>query len=158
MRWRLFHLLVEGRMIKITKEPLLIDKLISYVESPDCGAIATFAGTVRNHSNGKKVLYLEYEAYPEMVEAKLKEIKDEVFNRWDVSKIAMAHRVGRLEIGEPSVMIAVSAAHRKPALEACHYAIDRLKEIVPIWKKEVFEDGEVWVGTGCEVATSRNPF
>jgi len=141
-------------LIKVTQETLTLDGLIADIASPQCGAIATFVGSVRNHSNGKNVLYLEYEAYPKMAEAKLVQIKDEVYGRWDIHRIAMVHRIGRLEIGEPSVMIVVSAEHRRPALEACRYAIDRLKEIVPIWKKEVFQDGEVWVGTGCEITVS----
>ncbi|MER3419936.1 MAG: molybdopterin converting factor, partial [Chloroflexota bacterium] len=104
-----------------------------------------FYGVVRNHNRGRRVLYLEYDAYPPMAEKKMHEIAAEVRQRWPVTGIAMRHRIGRLEIGEVSVMIAVASAHRADAIAACHYAIDRLKEIVPIWKKEVFEGGEEWL-------------
>jgi molybdopterin synthase catalytic subunit len=134
-------------MFKITSEPLSINELTALVQSDEAGAIATFIGTVRSHNEGRKVLYLEYSAYIPMAEAKMQEIAEEVQKKWRITKIAMHHRVGRLEIGEASVMIAVSSEHRRQALEACHYAIDRLKQIVPIWKKEVFEGGEVWVGS-----------
>lgn len=109
------------------------------------GAVATFAGVVRDHSLGRATAYLEYDAYRPMAEKKMAEIGSEVRARWDVDRIGMLHRVGRLEIGEISVLIAISSAHRKAALEACHYAIDRLKETVPIWKKEVWTDGEAWI-------------
>ena len=107
--------------------------------------MATFAGVVRDNSQGRTTQYLEYDAYASMAEKKLAEIGEEVQARWDVDRVAILHRVGRLEIGEISVLIAVSAAHRGPALEGCGYAIDRLKEVVPIWKKEVWADGEAWI-------------
>jgi molybdopterin synthase catalytic subunit len=132
-------------MIKITQEKLVLEDLIKVVEAPKAGAISTFTGTTRNHSEGRRVLSLEYDAYPEMAEKKLMEIGEEIKRRWEVTEIAIAHRVGKLEIGEASVMIAISAPHRKEAFEACQYAIDRIKTIVPIWKKEIFEDGEKWV-------------
>src|SRR5690606_30395708 len=105
---------------------------------------------------GRRVEYLEYDAYPPMAEKKMREIAGEVRERWPVTAIAMQHRMGRLEIGEPSVIIAVSSPHRIDAIEACHYAIDRLKSIVPIWKKEVFEGGEEWLeGTAIDPESER---
>ncbi|HEY8476141.1 MAG TPA: molybdenum cofactor biosynthesis protein MoaE [Chloroflexota bacterium] len=133
-------------MFKITTEPLSSDALATLVRTDECGAVATFLGVVRNHSRGRRVLYLEYEAYPELAEKKMAEIADEIRVKWGVERVAIFHRVGRLEIGEASVAIAVAAPHRREALAACQYAIDRLKQIVPIWKKEVWEGGETWVG------------
>lgn len=114
---------------------------------PRAGAIVTFVGTVRDHARGKRVRYLEYEAYAEAAIDTFAEIAAEIRQRWDVLGIAIAHRTGRLEIGEASVVIAVSSAHRAEAFEACRYAIERLKQIAPIWKKEVYDDGEVWIGS-----------
>jgi molybdopterin synthase catalytic subunit len=111
------------------------------------GAVVTFHGVVREYSDsGRAVRYLEYEAYPEMAEAQMRAIGAEIKRRWDIDDVAMVHRIGRLEIGEASVVIAVAAPHRGEAFDACEYAIDTLKATVPIWKKEVFADGEVWVG------------
>ncbi|MGE0544546.1 MAG: molybdenum cofactor biosynthesis protein MoaE [Dehalococcoidia bacterium] len=132
-------------MFRITAEPLVERELMRAAASDAAGAIALFAGVVRNENLGRTVEYLEYDAYPPMAERKMAEIADEVRARWPVSGIAMAHRTGRLEIGEASVLIAVSSPHRADAIEACHYAIDRLKATVPIWKKEVFEGGEEWI-------------
>ncbi len=109
------------------------------------GAVATFAGVVRDNSQGRATQYLEYDAYAGMAEKKLAEVGEEIRARWDVDQVAILHRVGRLKIGDISVLIAVSAAHRGAALEGCAYAIDRLKEVVPIWKKEVWTDGEAWI-------------
>ncbi len=109
------------------------------------GAVVTFEGVTRNHSGGRATRYLEYEAYEPMALTQMRAIVDEVKQRWAVDRVGIVHRLGRLEIGETSVAIVVTSAHRKPAFEACHYAIDRLKKIVPIWKKEYFTDGEVWV-------------
>lgn len=134
-------------MYRITTEPLDPEALAESVTVPEAGAVCVFLGVVRAETGSRRVLHLEYEAHPEMAETKMKEIGEEVSRRWrDVQRVAMAHRVGRLQIGEPSVIVAVSAGHRQQAFEACHFAIDRLKETVPIWKKEVFEDGETWVG------------
>ena len=106
-----------------------------------------FSGVVRNETGGRPVKFLEYDAHAPMAEAKMREIGAAIHARWDgVKRVAILHRVGRLEIGESSVLIAVSAAHRQDAFEACQYAIDTLKRTVPVWKKEHFEDGEVWVG------------
>jgi molybdopterin synthase catalytic subunit len=134
-------------MIRVTAEPLSADALADAVTVPEAGGVVVFLGVVRNNNTGRRVVALEYEAHVPMAEAKMKEIGEAVYRRWpDVQQVAMAHRIGRLGIGEASVIIAVSAAHRQQAFEACHFAIDRLKETVPIWKREIFEDGAVWVG------------
>ncbi len=132
-------------MFKIVREPIRIEQLIEAVEDPGAGAICTFLGVVRDNNLGREVDYLEYEAYPKMAVPAMQRIADEIRERWDIIKIAMVHRVGRLEIGDASVGIAVSSPHRAEAFQACHYAIDRLKESVPIWKKEVWADGEEWI-------------
>lgn len=132
-------------MFKIVKEPIRADQLIEAVGDPGAGAICTFLGVVRDNNLGREVDYLEYEAYPEMAVPAMQRIADEIRERWDAIGVAMVHRAGRLEIGEASVGIAVSAAHRAEAFEACRYAIDQLKETVPIWKKEVWTDGEEWI-------------
>lgn len=134
-------------MYVITTEPIDADALYRAVLRDANGAVVTFHGVVRDHSNsGKAVVLLEYEAYAEMAEARMRAIGAEVARRWEVHDVAMVHRVGRVEIGEASVVIAVAAPHRGVAFDACEYAIDALKASVPIWKKEVFADGEVWVG------------
>ena len=136
-----------GDVYRIVEEPLSPDAVAGSVGDPAAGGIVIFSGVVRNEKDGRPVKYLEYEAHAPMAEAKLREIGAEVRRRWpSVKAVAILHRVGRLEIGESSVLIAVSAAHRREAFEACHYAIDTLKQTVPVWKKEHFEDGEVWVG------------
>jgi molybdopterin synthase catalytic subunit len=141
---------------EITNEPIDAAALVEAVRTDEAGAVAVFYGVVRNHNRGRRVLYLEYDAYPPMAEKKMREIAAEVRQRWPVTGIAMRHRIGRLEIGEASVVIAVASAHRADAIAACHYAIDRLKEIVPIWKKEVFEGGEEWLeGTAIDPETQR---
>jgi molybdopterin synthase catalytic subunit/molybdopterin converting factor small subunit len=137
---------------EITEAPLDTERLVRRVERPEAGALVTFAGVVRNHSRGRTVLYLEYDAYRPMAERKMREIGEEAARRWEC-RIALQHRVGRLEIGEASVLIAVSAAHRGTAFEACRFAIDTLKETVPIWKKEVWEGGEVWIEGEREAPT-----
>ncbi|MGH7410151.1 MAG: molybdenum cofactor biosynthesis protein MoaE [Candidatus Methylomirabilis sp.] len=133
-------------MFDITDQPIFLEPLVKAVSRSSSGAIATFLGVVREQTRGRHVLYLEYEAYREMAIPKMREIADEIRQKWQVDEIAMVHRIGHLEIGEASVAIAVSAPHRHQALAACAYAIDRLKETVPIWKKEVWTDGEEWVG------------
>jgi molybdopterin synthase catalytic subunit len=136
-----------GDLYRIVEEPLSPDAVAGSVGNPAAGGIVIFSGVVRNEKDGRPVKYLEYEAHAPMAEAKLREIGGEVRRRWpSVKAVAILHRIGRLEIGESSVLIAVSAAHRREAFEACHYAIDTLKQTVPVWKKEHFEDGEVWVG------------
>ncbi len=136
---------MDGDIYRIVKEPIAPDALHEVVLRDSNGAIASFAGVVRNNTLGRQTQYLVYDAYREMAEGKMREIGVEVKGRWEVDKVAMLHRVGRLEIGEISVLIAVSAPHREAALEACRYAINRLKKTVPIWKKEVWTDGEAWI-------------
>jgi molybdopterin synthase catalytic subunit len=118
--------------------------LVDQVRTGGDGAIVTFDGCVRNQSHGRRTLYLEYEAYESMALSKMGEIAAEVHTRFEIDRVAIAHRLGRLEIGESSVFIAISAPHRAAAFEACRFAIDTLKRSVPIWKKEYFEDGAVW--------------
>jgi molybdopterin synthase catalytic subunit len=131
----------------VVEHPLSPDAIASQVDDPGAGGIVIFSGVVRNQTDGRPVKFLEYEAHAPMAEAKMREIGSAIRSRWaGVRRVAMLHRIGRLEIGEASVLIAVSAAHRGDAFEACRYAIDTLKRTVPVWKKEHFEDGEVWVG------------
>lgn len=132
-------------MYQVTDKPLSVDPILKAISRPTCGAVALFVGVVREPSRGRNVLYLEYEAYREMAEAKLREIGEEIKTKWSVEEVAIVHRVGRLGVGEASVIVAVSAPHRKEALGACAYGIERVKEIVPIWKKEVWEGGEEWI-------------
>ncbi|MDA0747526.1 MAG: molybdenum cofactor biosynthesis protein MoaE [bacterium] len=134
-----------GDVYRIQKDAILPDALHTAVLQDSDGAVATFAGVVRDHSQGRQTQYLEYDAYAEMAEKKMAEIGEEGKARWEVDAVGILHRLGRMEIGEISVLIAVSSPHRKAALEACHYAIDRLKETVPVWKKEVWTDGEAWI-------------
>lgn len=135
-------------MFEISEQPLSLEPLLSSVKRSSSGAVATSLGVVREQTRGRQVRHLEYQAYPEMAIPKMREIADEIRRKWEVDEIAMVHRIGCLQIGEASVAIAVSAPHRREALAACAYAIDRLKEIVPIWKKEVWTDGEEWVRPG----------
>lgn len=131
--------------ILISQQQLNITSCIEWVMSPDTGGLDVFIGTVRNATKGKPVIRLEFEAYEPMAIAELEKILKQVTDRWPVQKVLIHHRTGILQVGEVPVVIAVSAAHREAAFEACRYIIDTLKETVPIWKKEVFEDGEVWV-------------
>jgi MoaE-MoaD fusion protein len=136
-----------GDVYRVVTEPLSPDAIAAEVDDAGAGGIVIFSGVVRNETGGRPVKFLEYEAHAPMAEAKMREIGDHVRARWaGVRRVAILHRIGRLEIGESSVLIAVSAAHRGDAFEACRYAIDTLKRTVPVWKKEHFEDGEVWVG------------
>ena len=131
-------------LILLVREPIDALALIQHVRTAGDGAIVTFDGCVRNQSHGRRTLYLDYEAYETMAIAKMREIAGELHTKFSIDRVAIAHRLGRLEIGETSVFIAVSAPHRPAAFEACRYAIDTLKRTVPIWKKEYFEDGAVW--------------
>lgn len=131
--------------LKITNEALDIEACINWVMTPQAGGIDVFIGTVRDQTKGKKVIRLEFEAYEKMALSEMKKIVDEMMKQWPLHKILIHHRVGVLQIGEVPVVIAVSASHRAAAFEACRYAIDTLKQTVPIWKKEIFEDGEQWV-------------
>jgi molybdopterin synthase catalytic subunit/molybdopterin converting factor small subunit len=139
---------VSGGAFRLSEEPLRLDDAVAEVADPEAGAVATFVGTTRRTSRGRTVLHLEYEGYAGMAEDVMAEIADELGRRYDLHALAIHHRVGRVGIGEPSVVIAVAAAHRGDALAACRDAIDRLKEIVPLWKKEVYEGGEEWIGRG----------
>lgn len=132
-------------MIELDSKPLNIQKAIDHVSAGSVGGIDVFIGTVRDATEGKKVVALEFEAYEKMAIAEFEKIVSQAIERWSVHKIAILHAVGRKEIGDLAVVIAVSAAHRDAAFKACRYIIDTLKKTVPIWKKEIFEDGEVWV-------------
>jgi molybdopterin synthase catalytic subunit len=133
------------KLFEITTKPISVDEVSRRVSDPRVGAVVSFAGIVRGINADRKVNYLEYETYPEMAELTLAQIGEEIKARWPVEQVAIVHRVGRQEIGETSVVIAVASGHRQGAFEAGRYAIDRIKEIVPIWKKEYFEGGEVWI-------------
>lgn len=137
-----------GGLFRVVDEPLSLAPVVEAVSKVSQGGLVTFTGVVRDHSKGKRVTRLDYEAYAPMAEKKLAEIAGEAREKWPGTEVAVMHRVGTLAPGELAVVIAVSAPHRKEAFRACEYVIDRLKEDVPIWKKEFAEDGEVWVGLG----------
>jgi MoaE-MoaD fusion protein len=139
---------VSGGAFRVTERPLSLEAVVAEVADERAGGIATFTGTVRNQSRGREVTYLEYEAYAEMAEDVMTRLATELLERHELCAVAIHHRVGRVEIGEASVVIAVSAPHRQAALAACREAIDTLKESVPLWKKEVYEGGEEWIGRG----------
>ena len=132
-------------MVKLVSQKISVDEILSQVEDHATGGVVLFLGRVRDHAEGRPVTQMDYEAYAEMALKKMQEIEREARQRWPVKKIAIVHRVGRLQLGEVSVAIAVACAHRQDAFEACRFAIDTLKETVPIWKKEYFADGEAWV-------------
>ena len=134
-------------MFRVTREPIDLQELVRSVTDPSAGAIATFIGTTRNNNEGRKVIALDYEAYPEMAEKELARIGADAKRKWKIERMAITHRIGPVQITEPSVIIAVSAAHRDDAFQACRFAIEEIKKTVPIWKKEMFEGGEVWIGT-----------
>ena len=139
---------VSGGAFLLSDEPLSLDRVVDEVRSDEAGAIATFTGTTRIQSRGRTVTHLDYEAYEGMAEQVMQEIADELETKYELSGVAIHHRTGRVGIGETSVVIAVSAPHRQDALAACKDAIDQLKERVPLWKKEVYEGGEAWIGRG----------
>jgi molybdopterin synthase catalytic subunit len=132
-------------IIQLTHEPLDRAALVDAVSHPSVGGIVVFEGVVRDNARGKQVCYLEYDVYEEMAQLQIRTIIDEAQQRWDVERVAVAHRFGRLEIGEASVIVVVASPHRSEAFEACRYIIDTLKTTVPIWKKEVAVNGEEWV-------------
>ena len=135
-------------MFRIVEGPIDVGALVTGALRPDCGAVATFVGTTRaDESSGASVEYLEYEAYRPMADRKLEEIGAEIEERWEIAHVSVVHRLGRVYLGEPSVVIVVASPRRGPAFEANRYAIERIKEIVPIWKREVWSDGYVWVGS-----------
>lgn len=143
-------------MFRIVDEPIDVGTLVTIAFRPDCGAVATFVGTTRvDESSGASVAYLEYEAYRPMADRKLEEIGTEIRERWEIGEISIVHRIGRVYPGEPSVLIVVASPRRGPAFEASRYAIERIKETVPIWKREVWSDGYVWVGS--QVGTRSAP-
>ncbi len=137
----------EPQRFRIQTEPLDPRELEALVANSGAGAIATFTGTVRDHGRGKSVTHLDYEAYAPAAELTLAQIGDEIRERWGIEHVAIAHRVGSLAVGEASVVISVASPHRDAAFEACRYAIERIKEIVPIWKKEHYADGAAWLGS-----------
>jgi MoaE-MoaD fusion protein len=140
----------DGRLFRVTGDPLDVTEVIRAVEDPAAGAIVSFTGTVRDHSLGKEVVALDYEAYPAAAEKMMARIADEIAARWGLRRVAIVHRVGHLTVGEASVVIAVSAPHRGEAFAACEYVITRLKEIVPVWKKEAYTDGATWIGSEAD--------
>lgn len=143
-------------MFRIVEGPIDVGALVSGAFRRDCGAVATFLGTTRvDEGAGGSVEYLEYEAYRPMADQKLEEIGTEIRERWDVGHVSIVHRLGRVDPGEPSVAIVVASPRRGPAFEASRYAIERIKEIVPIWKREIWSDGYVWVGS--QVGTRSMP-
>ena len=130
----------------VTGDAIDGDEVVRLVGSDRDGAVVVFHGITRDHNEGRKVLWLEYEAYSPMAEDMMTQIIGEMRDQWEIGEVAVCHRTGRVDIGETSMVLAVSAAHRRPAFESALYFIDRLKEVVPIWKKEYFEGGEVWIG------------
>jgi len=132
-------------MIELTSEPVNFDAILAAAEDNSAGGVAIFLGRVRDHAEDRKVLSMEYEAYPEMAISKMRAIADEAKSQWPIAKLVIVHRTGHLQVGEVSVAIAVACVHRGQAFEACRFIIDTLKKSVPIWKKEYFADGEGWV-------------
>lgn len=137
----------EAPLFEVTEAPLSADEIASRVTNPYSGATLVFVGTVREYTKGKQTIHLEYEAYPEMAVAQMQKIGDEISAQWPGARTAIVHRVGTLGIEEASVVIAVATPHRADAFAACRHAIERLKQIVPIWKKEIWADGEEWIGS-----------
>jgi MoaE-MoaD fusion protein len=141
----LFTVSRPSELYQITRDPIDTQTISRQMLRPEHGAICIFEGVVRNNSKGKRTLHLVYEAYESMALKKLEEIGIFVRQAWDIGCVAIIHRLGHLDIGETSVAVIVTSAHRRAAFDACHYAIDKLKKVVPIWKKEFLEDGEVWI-------------
>ncbi|WP_046175866.1 molybdenum cofactor biosynthesis protein MoaE [Domibacillus indicus] len=136
----------ELKPFHVTEEPLESAVYMDYVTHPGAGAVTLFAGTVREWTNRKRTMYLKYEAYVPMAEKKLAQLGEEITKKWPGSRVAIVHRIGELSISDIAVVIAVSSPHRKAAYEANEYAIEQIKKVVPIWKKEIWEDGEEWIG------------
>ena len=134
-------------MFRVTNGPIDLQELVDYVGDPEAGAIATFIGTTRNNNEGRRVIALDYDGYAEMAEKELARIGEDAKTKWPICRMAIIHRLGPVQITEASVIIAVSAGHRDAAFAACRFAIEEIKKTVPIWKKEVYEGGEVWIGT-----------
>jgi molybdopterin synthase catalytic subunit len=142
-------------MIELVRDAIDVHAVIKSVEDTSAGATNIFIGTTRNHSHGKKVVALEYDVYKSMALKIMAKITEEICLRWNVAKISIVHRIGKIEVGETSVVVAVSAVHRKEAFESCRYAIDELKKRAPIWKKELYENGEVWVDHPIDIDLKR---
>jgi len=134
-------------MFRVTDKPIDLKELVDYVSDPEAGAIASFIGTTRNNNEGRKVIGLDYDGYSEMAEKELARIGADAKTKWPICRMAIIHRLGPVQITEASVIIAVSAGHRDAAFAACRFAIEEIKKTVPIWKKEVYEGGEIWIGT-----------
>jgi len=134
-------------MYELRDKALDLNELVQVVGDPGAGAVVTFIGTTRDNNEGRRVYSLEYEAYPGMAEQEMRKLGEEAAAKWQLSRIAVHHRIGSVPIGEASVMIAVASPHRDEGFKACRYIIDELKKRVPIWKKEIYEGGEVWIGT-----------
>lgn len=139
-----------SKLFEVTDQPISMEAIVKKVERREAGAITTFIGTVREFTKGKRTLYLKYEAYVPMAKKKLAEIGSEIKEKWPDAQVAISHRIGKLDIKDIAVVIAVSTPHRKDAYEANEYAIERIKQIVPIWKKEHWEDGDMWIGDQLE--------
>ena len=133
-------------MLRVTRTPIVPTALLRAMRDPAAGAVVTFLGTTRNENAGRRVVRLEYEAFSRMAEREMRALAATATKRWTLRKVAMVHRIGIVPVGEASVAIAVSAGHRAEAFAACRWLIDRLKEIVPIWKREHFRGGQIWIG------------
>ncbi|KLV27683.1 MULTISPECIES: molybdenum cofactor biosynthesis protein MoaE [Niallia] len=149
---------MDTKRYKIVDQPIAIDELIDKVTRPEAGAITTFIGTVREWTKGKRTIYLQYEAYIPMAIKMMEQIGHEITEKWPNTEIAITHRIGRLEITDIAVVIAVSSPHREAAYHANQYAIERIKQIVPIWKKEHWENGETWIGDQLEQIPYHDPW
>jgi molybdopterin synthase catalytic subunit len=134
-------------MFRVTNGPIDLQELVRFVTDAEAGAIATFIGTTRNNNDGRTVIALDYDGYAEMAEKELARIGEDAKKRWQICRMAIVHRLGPVQLTEASVAIAVSSGHREAAFAACRFAIEEIKRTVPIWKKEVFEGGEIWIGT-----------
>ena len=145
MRLHFSRLSVEVSVFLLVRDPIDIQSVTERIQRPEDGAVVVFEGVVRNNANGKDVRFLEYDAYEKMALLKIEEIGVQAKEKFDIRDIAIVHRLGHMEIGECSIVIVVASAHRGPAFDACRFAIDTIKQVVPIWKKEFYEDGEVWI-------------
>jgi len=143
-------------MFRVTDKPIDLQELVASVTDMESGAIATLIGTTRNNNEGRRVIALDYDGYPEMAEKELARIGADAKTKWPICRMAIVHRLGPVQITEASVIIAVSAGHRDAAFAACRFAIEEIKKTVPIWKKEVYEGGEVWIGTQTGQPFSRS--
>jgi len=143
--------------IIISNEQLDVTEAIKFVTSKKSGAIATFLGNTRDNNLSRSVKLLEYESYQPMANKKLFQTAEEMLYKWDVDRVSIAHRIGKVPLGQTSLIVVVASKHRDAAFEACRYSIDRIKEIVPIWKKEYYEDGEIWIGSqsGVEFSSTK---